>query len=173
MNVLGYWDYNEDSPSCLRWAGGVHGNGRGSGERVSGSVAGSKQTGRYEGWAVQVSINGTRYRRSARRVVWEKFNGPVPTGYVIVSGNGDGFDNRISNLVCIDTFALSLWKMWRSKRSTVFETYTGLFIAQTKDHGRYIHISTHRTKEDAHTAYRNYIRSILEQTDLKEHLANF
>lgn len=168
MNIIDYWDYNEDSPSCLRWADGAQNEGKGGAERKVGSVAGSKQAGSYQGWALQVSLNEQRHRRSARRVVWEKHFGKIPDNHVIVHGDGNNFNNRIDNLACIDGFTLSLVKMWKSGRSTVHETETGKFIAQTKRGTLYIHISTHDNYEDAHQAYRVYIKNHLISTDFKK-----
>lgn len=170
MNIIDYWDYCEDSPSCLRWAAGAQSEGRGSAERKVGSVAGSKQEGSYTGWVLQVSVNDQRYRRSARRVVWEKHFGTIPTNHVIVHGDGNNFNNQIDNLACIDTFTMNLLKMWRSGRSTVDITETGKFIAQTKKGTRYIHLSTHDNHEDAHQAYRAYIKNQLLSTDFKKFL---
>jgi hypothetical protein len=46
-----------------------------------------------------ISINGKSYL--LHRWLWEKYNGPIPSGYIVHHINGDINDNRLENLLCV------------------------------------------------------------------------
>lgn len=54
-----------------------------------------KKDGYFDFW---LWTNGKPTRRKAHRVVWEAFNGPIPSGMVINHKNGVKDDNRLQNL---------------------------------------------------------------------------
>lgn len=164
--MIDYWDYDESSPSCLRWAKIALVDGKGGAERKTGSIAGSKQQGATDGWAVQITENGERFRTTARRVVWEKHNGPIPPNHVIVHSNLDKYDNRIGNLICIDSTVNNLWKMWCSGKAHIQASGDNSFHSCTRVRGKYIPIRTCKTKEAAHKAYRAFLFKQLMETPL-------
>ena len=74
----------------------------------------------------KVMINGVA--KKEHRVIWERERGPIPPGYVIHHINGDGFDNRIENLMLLSKGDhLRLHKKLRaSGEDPVSEEYKGV-----------------------------------------------
>lgn len=88
-DLLHYLDYDESSPSCLRWK-----NKFGLGSNVkSGSPAGS-----IDGIDGYYKIHGLGSHYKVHRIVWYIHNGKIPDGFHIDHVNRIRADNRISNL---------------------------------------------------------------------------
>jgi hypothetical protein len=87
--------YDESSPSFLRWKRDVK-NGKGYTKCFvfAGDVAGTPPTETADYWVV--GIRGKM--RPAHQIVWEMFNGKIPTGLVIDHIDGCKTNNHISNL---------------------------------------------------------------------------
>lgn len=84
-NPADCFEYDENSPSCLRW------KIKRKGTRGIGSVAGTKTKRGH--WAV--SFRGQP--EMAARVVWEMFHGEIPNG-VVFHADGDLSNTKIENL---------------------------------------------------------------------------
>lgn len=86
-----YLEYDETSPSCLRWKCKY---APGSTIRT-GDVAGSLDNGYWRIHALGLSTK-------VHRVIWQMLRGEIPNGYQIDHINRDSSDNRIENLRCVD-----------------------------------------------------------------------
>ncbi|MGL5583761.1 MAG: HNH endonuclease signature motif containing protein [Cetobacterium sp.] len=159
-HITSFFDYDETSPSCLRWNDSATGEGKGSAERKGGTVAGSLN---HIGWHLQVTVDGVRERTSASRVVWELHNRTIPPKHYVVFKNGDVSDCRISNLLCVDHSTLQHLKMWRTGKSYVKQAPSGRFWTMLRPHG---YIGMYGTHEEAHDAYRHVLSTILEPLGL-------
>lgn len=161
-HLTSFFEYNEESPSCLVWAEGAMSTGKGSAERKRGSVAGSLMKGV---WQVQVIIDGLRERSTASRVVWELHNGQIPAKHYISFRNGDSTDCRIDNLICIDHRTLQHTKMWWSGKAYVNQGPYGAFYTMMKPHG---YIGSYDTHKEAHDAYRSLLEEVLAPLGLSK-----
>lgn len=52
--------------------------------------------GKY--YEIHIKMDGKEFRSKAHRIVWMHFNGDIPTGLFINHINGNGKDNRLSNI---------------------------------------------------------------------------
>ena len=108
-----YFYYDEDSPTCLRWAvdifTGVH---RKILNAEVGSVAGGKDHNGY--WRVQ--LNGKKYL--VHRIVWEILNGPILPKIVIDHIDRVRTNNRIDNLRVVSQ-AVNTRNRVKNKRNKV------------------------------------------------------
>ncbi|WP_310637604.1 HNH endonuclease signature motif containing protein [Delftia acidovorans] len=88
--TVNFHDYLSYEPETGRLTWKVTRDGRGC---IAGSEVGSvKHDGRYRSFVL-------RYRRYyVHRVAWELVNGPIPEGLCIDHIDGNGLNNRISNL---------------------------------------------------------------------------
>ena len=148
MNYLTYFTYDESSPSCLVW-NNPNPQGRGKGNRKHGKPVGSKA---IDGWRCQVIDNGERYRFSASRAVWQLHHGfnSIPEGHFVCTKNGDLFDVRIDNLVCVSGSEMQLFSAWKRGVENVQKLPSGSFAVQLDD----VHYGTYKTYETAAKVYR-------------------
>jgi hypothetical protein len=107
--------YDESSPSCLRWAINIPYKGLLGGsayKRVIGEDAGClhARNNRYKIKYQQMSF-------MVHRVVWELFHGKPDPDLVIDHIDGNGTNNKISNLRLVDK-ATNARNMRRSKANT-------------------------------------------------------
>lgn len=158
MDITSYFEYDETAPSCLRWAVGASGEGRGSAERKDGSAAGYKSG---QGWQVQVTEGKERYRTTASRLIWEMHGNKIPDKHYIASLNGDLYDTRISNLVCVDHTGLQYLKIWRRNGAYVRESKYGKFHTSISIDKAKHYLGTYNTYEEAFTVYREALKQQL------------
>lgn len=86
-------EYDESSPSCLRWK--IKG-GRGSSVKA-GDIAGTlDKADNY--W--RIFIDGKRLK--VHRIIWTIFNGEIPDEKIIDHIDRNGSNNKISNLRIVD-----------------------------------------------------------------------
>ena len=91
-----YFTYDETSSSCLRWkVSRWSGNGMGIEHIKSGQEAGCMDSK----FQYQVNLDGVNTQ--AHRIIWELLVEPIPPKFVIDHINGNGSDNKVSNLRCI------------------------------------------------------------------------
>ena len=88
--TVNFHDYLTYEPDTGRLLWKVTRDGRGC---IAGSEVGTvKHDGRYRSFVL-------RYRRYyVRRVAWELVNGPIPTGLCVDHIDGNGLNNKLSNL---------------------------------------------------------------------------
>lgn len=153
--LSGYFKYDTTSPSCLVWNSGVTSEGRGSGERIEGSVAGSLTK---TGYHIQVTNNGVRERSTAQRMVWEMHNGKVPKKHYIIHLDGDNTNCRIENLACVDHSTLQYWIAWRNNKANVALLPSGRWHATLKPLPT---LGTYDTQEEAISVYRAKLKEVL------------
>lgn len=97
-------------------------------KRPVGSLAGNKKSdGRYI--TIHATINGTKKRYYAHRIIWELHNGTIPVGACIDHIDGDGLNNKIDNLR-----AVSLSKNQRNSKLDKRNT-TGVHGVTVHDRG--------------------------------------
>lgn len=98
------------------------------------------------------------------RIVWEMHYGPVPEGMVIDHINGNGRDNRLSNLrLATPSQNMRNTKMNRRNRSGyrgVMQAKSGAFIAQIAVNGKQCLIGAFGTAEEAYAAYTKKAREL-------------
>lgn len=63
---------------------------------------------------------------------WERHNGPVPKGKVIIFADGDSLNTDISNLVMVDRSQLAVMNRWNIKGGSKELTETAANIASLK-----------------------------------------
>ena len=104
--------YDESSPTGLIWIGSTARN------IVNGKTpAGGRRTD-AKGIPSQCRVTiGKSKIYSIHRIIWEMFNGPIPTGMVIDHMNGNPWDNRIENLRVV-TQRQNVQNAKKSKRNT-------------------------------------------------------
>ena len=104
--------YDESSPTGLIWIGSTARN------IVNGKTpAGGRRTD-AKGIPSQCRVTiGKSKIYSIHRIIWEMFNGPIPTGMVIDHMNGNPWDNRIENLRVV-THRQNVQNAKKSKRNT-------------------------------------------------------
>lgn len=158
MDITSYFEYDETSPSCLRWAIGATSQGRGSAERKAGDVAGS-----YHGniWHIHITESNGRIRTTAPRIIWTLHNGQIPDKHYILSVNGDTSDIRIDNLMCVSHNTLQYIKKWREGTAYVGETKYGKFYSLITIDGVKKYLGTYPTYEEAATVYRTALKQQL------------
>lgn len=90
MNWEDYFEYDENSPSCLKWSKGT---------RYEGKFLTSKDkvSEDYSRWRVHVKGNTVR----VHRIVWEMFNGEIPENMTIDHIDRNPLNNKINNLRCV------------------------------------------------------------------------
>jgi hypothetical protein len=92
MQWSDYFHYDESSPTFLRWATDIlDTRGQVTAHAQRGKVAGKKNKDRST-----VLLHGKRYK--VHRIIWEIFNGPIPSGMVIDHIDGDYLNNAVNNL---------------------------------------------------------------------------
>ncbi len=99
MKWLDYFYYDETSPTCLRWSVSRYRFGNGVEFIKPGDIAGSfakRKNGKIV--STNVKLDGKNY--GVNRIIWEIFNGTIPSGMVIDHLNRNPKDNRIENLAC-------------------------------------------------------------------------
>jgi hypothetical protein len=123
----------------------------------AGDVAGSLTSKGYR--RVEVSICGKSYSISIHRIIWEMFNGPIPSGAQVDHIDGDRGNNRVQNLRLANPNQ-NAWNRGISKANTSgykgvsFEKSSGKWLAQIRTNGIARKIGRFMTKEDAAQAYR-------------------
>lgn len=95
-----YFNYDESSPTCLRWRIDCSKNKKRAESINLGDKAGSFVYNKNINKRTAIHVRCNRVTYKVHRVIWEMFNGDIPTGSVIDHLNGDPWDNRIQNLSC-------------------------------------------------------------------------
>lgn len=126
-------------------------NGLAKGRRLAGSVCRFKENNVYR----TVSIANKSY--PVHRIAWLLMTGEMPNGH-IDHINGDGLDNRWSNLR-LATHAQNRANSRRQKNNTsgfkgvVWDKARGKWIAAIRADGKGIYLGRFNTPEAAHAAY--------------------
>lgn len=95
-------EYDESSPSCLRWKIEIRAGKYASVIKASpGTVAGVK-THRKNGDAKCWTLNYAYSQYRLHRIVYEIMYGNIPDGKQIDHIDGNPFNNQINNLRCVD-----------------------------------------------------------------------
>jgi hypothetical protein len=140
-------DYNPDT-GVFTWA--VTTNNR----APKGSVAGATQANRTTSYR-KIRFNGVTYY--AHRLAWMLHFGSIPEGMVIDHVNGNGLDNRLSNLRLCTQAENSRNRTGRSAsekpKGITFDKSRGKWAAQIKKDYKLIHLGRFDTAEAAHHAY--------------------
>lgn len=100
-SVLALFEYDESSPTCLRYAKEIR-SGR-DGRillRAKGDIAGSFVVKSKSKIPARVVVGVKRKGYSAHRIIWQMFNGEIPQGMVIDHLDGNPWNNKIENLQC-------------------------------------------------------------------------
>lgn len=113
-----YFYYDETSPSCLRWKvdrrAGMNYNVV---LKSAGSVAGSLfKTNASYGGVYRVGLKGRNYE--THRVIWELMVGKIPDGMQIDHIDGNGLNNKLSNLRVVDNTINSRNQRMRSHNTS-------------------------------------------------------
>lgn len=111
------WYYNESSPTFLCWKARRH-----KGKRLPNSQAGSKVYKRFK-----VRCQGELWE--CHHIVWVLHNGLIPEGSDILHVDGNGFNNKISNLRLVSEGELN--------RSRTFGKQKFIGVCRIKDTDRY------------------------------------
>lgn len=107
------------------------------------------------GGYIVIGIDRVVYQ--AHRLAWLYVHGEMPDG-LIDHRNGDGTDNRLSNLRSCSQ-AQNLQNRGRQKNNTsgfkgvVFHPQSGKWRARIKSNGKHYSLGLYGTKEEAHAAY--------------------
>lgn len=118
----------------------------------AGEVAGAIHGGKY----VRVCVD--QQFIMAHRIVWALVHGEWPA-QIIDHINGDGLDNRPSNLR-LATMPQNLQNRDKPRHNTsgikgVYATKSGNWLAMIRVHGRLKALGTYTDREDARAAYNN------------------
>jgi hypothetical protein len=62
--------------------------------------------------------NGKRTTRYLHRDIWEKYNGPIPDGFVIHHRDGNPLNNTLENLECVPEYEHRIKRYHQHKIST-------------------------------------------------------
>lgn len=103
---------------------------------------------------IRVRVLGREYR--AHRIIWEMFNGPIPTDMLIDHKDGDVYNNRIDNLRLAtrqQNNANSSGESHRILPKGVTKTTSGRFRAKLTYKGHTYSLGTFNTPEEAYSAY--------------------
>ena len=128
------------------------GSGKGYPNKKIGALAGMNCSGRKY---VKIIIGGKQFY--AHRLAWLWVHGEYPNG-VIDHINGDGGDNRISNL----REATKTQNQWNRKvsmrtksglKGAFFHKRSGKWASSIKVHDKHIRLGIFATPEEAHLAY--------------------
>lgn len=113
-----YFEYDETSPSCLRW---IVSRGRAVAGMKAGSISVTEKG--YRMWLVK--LHGSS--RLVSHVIWSlKMGGPVPEQIDHI--NGDSTDNRIENLRLVSNQQNCRNRKMRADNSS---GRTGLYLCET------------------------------------------
>ena len=147
--ALAAFDYNTDTGE-LTWR--PHWGRPEVNKRFGGKVAGHVHTCTAGTRYIQVRLDEKLYY--AHRIVWVICNGPIPDGMQIDHIDGDGTNNRLSNLRLV-TAAENKRNMRRlstnsSGRTGVhFDPRKGVYYARGWRDGRSVHIGQHKSRDVA------------------------
>lgn len=123
--------------------------------RANGKVAGhihvSKEAGRLKSYRV-VRLDGKRVM--AHRLIWAMHKDSLPGELEIDHQDGDGLNNRISNLRLVCRVLNSRNCKLNSRNTSgypgvSYNKHTGLWKASIRVHGKVISLGTYSTLEDA------------------------
>lgn len=91
-------------------------------------------------WYLLVKVYGKAVKVSA--MVWESFNGPIPTGYALVHRNHHQGDNALVNLQLLTFEKLGSYYGGRTKkRRLVYDIDNNIFYKGTREAAKALHIS--------------------------------
>lgn len=104
---------------------------------------------------IRVKLNGRSMY--AHRILWEMLKGPIPKGMFIDHINGDGLDNRIDNLMLVNSADsaknMPMQKKRTGKHHGVTESRSsGKWEARIGVNGRKIYLGTFESLEEAVSA---------------------
>ena len=98
---------------------------------------------------IVVTIKGRKYL--AHRIAWFIYTGVDPINSQIDHKNKIKDDNSIDNL----RLATNTQNLWNKKCKGYLETAEGKFHARIHHYGKFVHIGSFSTAEEAHAAYRS------------------
>lgn len=78
---------------------------------------------------IQIKIADPNKWRAKHRVIWEKENGPVPKGHVVIFGDGDRRNFELDNLILVSQSQLSILNRKGLIQKDAELTKTGIIIA--------------------------------------------
>ena len=127
------------------------------GKARKGSVAGYLNNCGY----VVICLNGKNHLR--HRLVWEKYNGPIPDGLFIDHMNGVRGDDRIENLQLVkrsENHALGVYRLQKNNSSgangVCWDSSAEKWKAYLKVDGRHKHVGHYKTVAEAEIALKEY-----------------
>lgn len=111
---------------------------------------------------------GIAYRRKiylVHRVIWELFNGPIPSGRKIDHINRIRTDNRIENLRLVDNYANSQNQSKRKGTSSkhkgvYFYKRVGKYLARLHHRDKIYYLGYFENEDDAGLAYNEKAREV-------------
>jgi hypothetical protein len=128
------WYYDESSPTFICWKARRH-----KGKRLPNSQAGSKIYKRFK-------VRCQQELWECHQIVWVLHNGLIPEGHDILHADGNGFNNKLSNLRLVTEGELNRGRSYGNQK------FIG--VCQVKDTNRYR--ATIRTKNSyVHIGYFN------------------
>lgn len=78
---------------------------------------------------VDIKIADPSKWRAKHRVIWERENGPVPKGHVVIFGDGDRRNFELDNLILVSQRQLSILNSKKLIQNDVELTKTGIIVA--------------------------------------------
>lgn len=117
-------------------------------------VYGSLTTDGY----LRASINGTRYK--VHRVIWEILKGPIPEGYHIDHIDGNRCNNVIENLRLATPTQNVANSVGFGKYAKGVKKHGNKFQARIRIKGKYMHLGSYDTEEEASEAYNNKAKEV-------------